>query len=94
MVLNLKMDYNLTNKYYSKSVFFFWRYHSFNPMIFIRSSCQRLIVGLLAAMEKPVIKWKRKKRTPLNNLDQKRGEGSCTIDYLLSFGYDKGTRQN
>ena len=50
MVRNLKRDCNLTNKYDSKSVFF-WQYHSFKSTMFIRSCClsfsQRMIIGEL-----------------------------------------------
>ena len=50
MLLNLKMDCNLSNNDDSKSMFF-WRYRSFKPMILIRSHCQsffqRMIIGKL-----------------------------------------------
>ena len=96
MELNLKNDCNLTNKYDSKSVFF-WRYYSFKPMIFIRSYCQRfsqrLIIGELCLREWGNLRSDGKdQKNAIEHLSLKREERPCATKYLPAFGFEKGTR--
>ena len=96
MVLNLKRDCNLTNKYDSMSMFF-WRYHSVKPILFIRSRCQsfsqRMIIGELC--------WRQWGNLLSDGKDQKNAieqlkpeERPCTKEYLPPLGFENDTRWN
>ena len=78
---------NLTNKYDSKSAFFFGDITLLNQLYLFAHVARASPRGWLSESFAG-----DNGETPLNNEYLKREERPCTTEYLPSFGFEKGTR--